>query len=1156
MIRALLVVFLLLGLAAHEFPQATAETFSWLAGRVRIDPFPRLRDASIGVETTGGRRDPGHVRLVSDTTRTDSPTAPASMLFSAAAFDAENFGDCASGTVRGFGFDATTGKYRATCGNYNWSAESGGAADYNTATTPGGNGEYITCTDVDNATSDLGGSYDDAILVSGTCAAGSDTALCKLAGMSIAANTYRDRVIRVEIGGTVNYRRIASDVASGADHDFILTADRAFTGSPVGATFIVQDDIGILCSGPGERIKLNYMADAMLAQDHTVPGGKVYFPNFQGYDHAIYVQRGCGRKGTVASGTSSNSCPVLAPPLNEHYQRSLQAFRRVNWVSQGVDPDGWENGRKNVWHVDDLGGSRTGNRGYDPNDGVTENPSWTFKSGLAAFQARRCTPKSVSDPTCDPTGSSNLEVGDSSWGRAFEWANTSQVTDETALCVSTSLPESGTCRGDRRIACTSSGSRTSPTAGGCDFGIGGDLGPCESARDAIEYEVETLGKEIKILAHWNLYEFPETTVQQATETADFFTIKDVPGAAADPTACGAGAAISTVGPGNAGGGWPFGKSKLEADDNFKQFVVIDWERWFNESGGWTQGTFTPNQWYGRGIGKSGRGDCLSGGAPDAGDDEIFCDYNPLLGLHSGFRGGFHQTVATNGSSSTFDGAVSGINVELHDSLIINGKRGTGGDASNWDMRNNTWLNNVCTTGCLNVNFTHSGLVRDQSFIGNSGTPILGTNHGKGATLDNFYFQANRGVLIAVDHASDMTISNVIAYGNTGALLVIFPRHPLNNFTMTGVHAYGRGNWGGSGVYGDALISFGRLGSTTDFNQTIRNFTFRDIHFESPDSNTCLFYFDAAQAPDDATINLNRTQFSISDVSIDGLNGATGHKVLCTAPIATSVTGGIDSPDATNDLGIAFQRYQPTWHNARANGVPMPDQAIPMVAAADAGDCNALSQGTLAKIHDDSGIGACADVGTNGVLDGGGAAVSTCMCNGSGAWTPIGTGDVISQGASVAGGIPSFTDTTGDRIVDSGATIVNGVLTLAPSTVRPSEIRYLEDADFGSNYVATQAVSSGTNLTGDIRLILTRVSRALAAASGARGPVVGAVSNGGSFDTPEGLCDLTYYQANGVVQACIAGTAKQFDPVSAAPAWLNCGDKVASGTYFEVICNVE
>jgi hypothetical protein len=34
-------------------------------------------------------------------------------------------------------------------------------------------------------------------------------------------------------------------------------------------------------------------------------------------------------------------------------------------------------------------------------------------------------------------------------------------------------------------------------------------------------------------------------------------------------------------------------------------------------------------------------------------------------------------------------------------------------------------------------------------------------------------------------------------------------------------------------------------------------------------------------------------------------------------------------------------------------VPLPDQPFPMVAAASAGDCNALSQGTLVKVYDDT-----------------------------------------------------------------------------------------------------------------------------------------------------------------------------------------------------------
>ena len=430
-------------------------------------------------------------------------------------------------------------------------------------------------------------------------------------------------------------------------------------------------------------------------------------------------------------------------------------------------------------------------------------------------------------------------------------------------------------------------------------------------------------------------------------------------------------------------------------------------------------------------------------------------------------------------------------------------------------------------------------------------------------MDGLYFSGNRaGSLIAINHATDLRISNVTAEGNVGQLFTIFPSHAMANVSIDGVHAYSQGNYGHYATYGKSLITLGRLGSINNpyvgppfLWFPLRNFVFNDIHMETASNDVCLFMFDHATGGDDTTINLNRTQFSITDSSIDALNGATGVKAICALGIGSTVTGGTDASNASNDLGISTLQHQPTWHNVRENGVPLPE-GPPMVAAASAGDCNALSHGTLVKIYDDTAVGACTDAGTNGILDGGGTTVSTCECNGAGAWKAAGAGDVVSTGASLVGGIPTFSDTSGNAVVDSGTTIVDGILTLAPSTVRPNEIRYHEDADLGSNYVATQAVSNGTNLIGDVRLILTRVARALAAASGSRGPVVGAVSNGGTFATPEGLCDLAYYAANGVIQSCIAGTAKKFDPKTAVPSWIGCQDTVPSGSYFEVVCNVE
>ena len=170
----------------------------------------------------------------------------------------------------------------------------------------------------------------------------------------------------------------------------------------------------------------------------------------------------------------------------------------------------------------------------------------------------------------------------------------------------------------------------------------------------------------------------------------------------------------------------------------------------------------------------------------------------------------------------------------------------------------------------------------------------------------------------------------------------------------------------------------------------------------------------------------------------------------------------------------------------------------------------------------------------------------------------GSGDVVSAGPSVAGGIPIFTDASGDVIAHSGMTIVNEATTLAPSTNGPNEIRFYEDSDGDetANYITLRAVRTGTTLTGNSGIVsMTHIPRAVTSTF-KRGPVIGAVSDGTTFSTPEELCDLTYFQSSGVTQACVAGTAKSFDPTTAIASWIGCWDEVPTETYFETVCTVD
>ena len=397
-------------------------------------------------------------------------------LSGADAFGAESFAACATGTVKGFGFDATTLEYETTCGNYNWSAESGGVdgsgvGSYATPTTPGGNSEYLTCLAPGVGQSDAGVVFNTETDLTSVLVADetSTTLVLEQPSAGWIVNQWRDRLVRVTSGPAANdVRRIASNDAD----TLILTTDRPFTNAPGGGTYTIRDDLGSVCWAAGERVKLNFMADAMLAQDHTVPGGKVLFPNFPGYDHGIYVDHGCGRKG-AGSTAVSNGCPVLAPPNEDHRQRTIEAYRRIRWAGIGSDPNLFDavDGRTGTWFIDDRGSlpDRT-NIGYDPNDGTTAIAPHGFKAGVGGYRRASATrPRTGTPPATRVRARIRRSATARGAGRSTSrtrrtWQATIRTSASRTRCLS-----SGTCRGDRRIACTDR-ERTSSTNGGCDFG--------------------------------------------------------------------------------------------------------------------------------------------------------------------------------------------------------------------------------------------------------------------------------------------------------------------------------------------------------------------------------------------------------------------------------------------------------------------------------------------------------------------------------------------------------------------------------------------------------------------------------------------------------------------------------------------------------------
>ena len=924
---------------------------------------------------------------------------------------------CRGGTTPGWDYDLTTNTYGATCGNFAWSAIAGGVsggaatpASYVTATTNGGNAFDISCSAIGAGTGSDGTTYNVATKLqpgnpADAIASGGSTTTLVDAGQVVTANAYRDHIVKMTSGGCNGVRRRI--ISSTGTDPLTLTIDGtwdsgydACTGSPTGPVsgdaYIIYDDVGAACWAAGESVRMNWMADAMLAQDHTRPGGMVYFPIATGKNHRIYVHRGCGRKGNASTTNAPNNCPVLRHPHDTNYVHVLQQIGNIAWRFEGgPDFDAAQNGRHGAWIVDDTGSidARGGDAldGRDaggPSPGTKKLKRTAFRIGPAAFDGsteRRCFANASGD--CQPGSSSNDGITSNTWGWSFSIVNTGDVTDETAICVSNSKSDSGTCRDDRRVQC----------AQDSDCSAVGLAATCESAVAAIEYETETLHKVLRAWINLTPADFPETGGSTGGSEASLAQIISAPRSTSGCTNGETIAADSFK--------WPVRASKIPAGTG--SLVIID----DNESdggltGGWSGYTWSPNNYYGRDLDNdtvSDPGDCLSGGDGSATNDEPECDDAEGPTLYGGMRHvisnavhAYCSAVPTQGGFSCFDGDTLSFNQQANGLIVHNPKRGYLGDLS--DVRMRDFVLRDCPfssaiTGGVNTAFVSFSRV-DGFTIENCHVPtIISTGSARSVRITNGEFIGTSGTAIQVLSGNGVQINNLRFASHRGLTFEISPWTELGSITIANIVAGGRMQFSGAaGAPPEAFISWSRLYATSGHENPLRQLTIDNVHVSTVTSNGCLLWLDDDTSPaEGGPIETQRRKITLQNSSIDGLNGATGQRVVCVDVIWTNETGDcwLSSGgvcDALDDQGIFTQRYTPVLRNNFQNGVPFPDQPWPVMNASEAGDCDDVGRvGSTVRIVDDTSAGACADGGGDGILDGTGTAVSVCVCRGSTVW---------------------------------------------------------------------------------------------------------------------------------------------------------------------------
>lgn len=931
-------------------------------------------------------------------------------------------GFCRSGG-KGVGFipDSFGGTYAATCGNYNWSAESGGttagsadANGYQSATTQGGNSFYLSCTGAGAGTGSNGITYD----VNTEVQIGAPTDLTAGAGSGASTwvdsagggsnDLFRGLILRITTSGggpTVNTSRYITAYNAGTK---TFTIDGTWPGgNPVnGATrAIIYDPIGSTCRAAGEVVKVNSMADIMLAQDHTRQGGTVYFPQLatatiasgQGTETGltratIYADELCGRKGRgVGLGSTFNTCPVMRPPSDEHFQRLIEQAGERTWEFEGSDTDGDQNGRTGVWIVTDTGSHFTDTTqvGRDDADGRIDSGWQGPKVGVTGGHNRRC---AMTAGKCVPAN--NVAEGglqehglvSNATAQTFTLGNSGrQITSN--FCFSTqSAGTTGVCRADARVACSV----------GTDCSAVGLSATCDSPWSYLDFLVNTQKIQPLVMVQFNPEGFPENGASSDVQEVGYARINAVTATATGCSANNQNAAFQSYPAVSAGI-----RNGIGA-----QAAILDEALWEHNAAPMRGGTWSPNNYYGldlNGNNASDPGDCLSGNTVSISDDEPECDVNEGLSMMSAMQGKLERFAVANcsgqpndGIGSCFDGNVWSLQNQADNVTLVQSRRGAWADLSDISMKDFIVRDSPVTAAGVNngvnIGFVSGARVDGLYFYNATATNLVFLSQGHNIHINHVRFESTNGNGFQLDYADGTSISDVQFLSHTGLLALVYTE--LANAEQFGPISFF--NWSATGnnnLYNGgnvlAAIALSRLGGGdgTGVGATSSGVYIDNVNVNSNSTNLCLVSFDDdGTAGDGGPINVYRSKWRITNSSINNLNGTTGAKPIC-------VRAHSGFTDSSTETGIFNERFQPSWVNLRANGVPIADQPYPQTQADNVNnggfDCDVIDRGTVVHITNDiTATGTCGDTDANHALEGGSTFRSICKCGAAGAWAPF------------------------------------------------------------------------------------------------------------------------------------------------------------------------
>ena len=358
-------------------------------------------------------------------------------------------------------------------------------------------------------------------------------------------------------------------------------------------------------------------------------------------------------------------------------------------------------------------------------------------------------------------------------------------------------------------------------------------------------------------------------------------------------------------------------------------------------------------------------------------DELACDTTMPIAAFGGIGGNIeHNYFAYGGGEqqSNLEGLALSVGNTWYQNTIGYQRRNTAADIMQDQLfKENLWLNGV--TSDIGFNFFGSRVIIDGDIFQSYRAAVLfnhSTSPGSGNEIRNIKvldYAGEGNNVIAVKWGQNFTVRNSYFQGTASGLAQVRSQsQPVRNI-----------------VFKDLLVDMdftnsamidaycGDASATTGL--VVDNVTFQS----KGDAAGIHFIVNRAE-----TAGCNAGSWTIQNSHLVSDNAAAG--IFAALASSAGCTSGSNCfpLEFTDTSLVAYPRMKGNF----LNNVPVPDRDYFTVPAASAPDCDVIPSGSIVSISDDVSISSCTDAAADGQLDGGGTAMSVCVCDGDTTWSPL------------------------------------------------------------------------------------------------------------------------------------------------------------------------